>query len=145
MTFKHGRLGELWLNGVDISVFFNSAEFSAKVDTAPVDVFKNTYHAYIVGQMGAALAETADRRAGRHAPPPPAHPCRMHTPVTTRAVDLRRAVRCRLDTRLTRDAVLTSHPLLTPHRRRQNWRIWPFALGQSIGQPAAPSRRSLPS
>ena len=24
----------------------------------------------------------------------------------------------------------------------QNWRIWPFVFGQSIGWPAAPSRRS---
>lgn len=55
MPFKAGRLGEIWLNGVDISPFFNTAEFTAKVDTADVSVFKATYHAYIPGLIGSQL------------------------------------------------------------------------------------------
>jgi hypothetical protein len=83
------------------------------------------------GPAGRATCSTAARA-----------PRRMHTPVTTRAAGPHRAVRRRLDTGRTRGAVLTSPPCSTPHRRRQNRRIWPFAFGQSIGQPAAPSRRS---
>lgn len=56
MAFKHGRLGEVWLNGVDVSVYFSSAEFTAKAAAAPVDVLKSTYHAYIQGILEAQLA-----------------------------------------------------------------------------------------
>jgi len=74
--------------------------------------------------------------------------CSPHTlpdahPVTTRAAGMHRAVRRQLDTGENTARCLTSHPLLHPRRRRQNWRIWPFAFSQSIGQPAAPSRRSI--
>jgi hypothetical protein len=57
--------------------------------------------------VGAALAETADRRAGRHAPPPPRTLPDAH-PVTTRVAGLHRAVRRRLDTGRTRGTLLTS-------------------------------------
>lgn len=60
MSFKHGRLGELWLNGVDVSNYFASAAFNLKQDTADVTTFKvggvvSTYHAYIAGLAGATL------------------------------------------------------------------------------------------
>ncbi len=60
MAFKHGRLGELWLNEVDISNYFASADMTAKVDTADVTTFKvagvqSTYHAYVSGLAAATL------------------------------------------------------------------------------------------
>ncbi len=55
MAFKHGRLGEIWLNGVDVSPYFSTADFSVKAPGAPVDTFKNTYHAYIPGVLEATL------------------------------------------------------------------------------------------
>ncbi len=60
MAFRHGRLGELWLNATDISNYFASADMSVKVDTADVSTFKvagvpTTYHAYIAGLAAATL------------------------------------------------------------------------------------------
>jgi hypothetical protein len=50
MTFKHGRLGELWLKGVDVSIYFHDATFNAKVAAAPTTTFKATWETYIPGQ-----------------------------------------------------------------------------------------------
>lgn len=61
--------------------------------------------------------------------------------VTTQAAGLHRAVHRRQAPAQTRSTVLTSHPCYTHLVAAQNWRIWPFAFGQSIGRPAAPSRR----
>lgn len=55
MTFRHGRLAELLLNGVDISGYFSSAEWAAKVTPAPVDVFKTTWHQFIPGELESTL------------------------------------------------------------------------------------------
>ena len=49
MPFKHGRLAELWLNGVDVSTYFHDATFNAKVATAAVTTFKASWDAYIAG------------------------------------------------------------------------------------------------
>ncbi len=50
MPFKHGRLSELWLNGVDISTYFYDAQFNAKVETAEVTTFKAAWKSFIAGQ-----------------------------------------------------------------------------------------------
>lgn len=47
MTLKPGRLGELWLNGVDVSGYFASAEWAAQVALAPVTTFKAAWDAFI--------------------------------------------------------------------------------------------------
>ena len=55
MAFKSGRLGELWLNGVDVSVYFASADFAAKMDAAPASTFKSSWKSFIAGLAGADL------------------------------------------------------------------------------------------
>ena len=81
--------------------------------------------------------------ARRHAPPLPAHPagCTLGdhaggrpTSGSTPSVQHRpkHTARCSPAT-----------PFSTHVAAAQNWRIWPFALGQSIDWPAAPSRRSV--
>ncbi len=60
MAFKHGRLGELWLNAVDVSNYFASASFNAKQAAGDVTTFKvvgvpSTYHAFIAGLAEATL------------------------------------------------------------------------------------------
>ncbi len=55
MPFKAGRLGELWLNEVDISSYFYDAVWNVKVETADVSTFKTgggptTWKNYIAGQ-----------------------------------------------------------------------------------------------
>lgn len=53
MTFKHGRLAEVWLNGADLSEYFRSMEFNADVDTAETTTFKKLAKTHIVGTYGA--------------------------------------------------------------------------------------------
>ena len=60
MPFKHGRLGELWFNSVDVSNYFASADVAAKQATSDVTTFKvngvqSTYHAYLAGLAEATL------------------------------------------------------------------------------------------
>ncbi len=47
MGFKAGRLGEIWLNGIDVSPFFSSADWTAKVKTADVTTFKASWDSFI--------------------------------------------------------------------------------------------------
>jgi len=56
MAFKSGRLGELWLNGVDVSSFFASADFAAKVGMANVTTFKATWDSFLSGIAQAILS-----------------------------------------------------------------------------------------
>lgn len=56
MTFKAGRLGEIWLNGVDVSGYFNQAFFEAKVDVANVTTFKSQWKSYIPGLAHSMLS-----------------------------------------------------------------------------------------
>lgn len=55
MTLKSGRLGELWLNGVDISGYFNSAEWAAQVGMAPTTTFKATWDTFISAMASSQL------------------------------------------------------------------------------------------
>jgi hypothetical protein len=55
VAFKHGRLAELWLNGVDVSTYFASATLNVKVDTADVTTFKAVWKAFITGLAGSTL------------------------------------------------------------------------------------------
>ncbi len=55
MTFKAGRLGELWLNGVDVSTFFAGADNAFKVDIADVSTFKSTWRSAISGLAASVL------------------------------------------------------------------------------------------
>lgn len=55
MAFKHGKDTEIWLNGSDVSSFFNSADFSVDVDTAETTTFKNDWKTHLVGQSGASV------------------------------------------------------------------------------------------
>jgi hypothetical protein len=59
LSFKHGRLGEIWLNGVDVSPFFASADVGSKLATADVSTFKASWKAYLAG-----LAESTLSAAG---------------------------------------------------------------------------------
>jgi hypothetical protein len=64
MPFKHGRLGELWLNEVDVSVFFSSVDVALKLATTEVTTLKTggvatTWKSYIAG-----LAESTLSAAG---------------------------------------------------------------------------------
>ncbi len=55
MTFKAGRLGELWLNGVDISPYFANADFAAKVKLSDVTTFKAAWDAFLANTADANL------------------------------------------------------------------------------------------
>ncbi len=55
MPFKHGRLSELWLNGVDISTYFYDAQMSTKMETADVTTFKAAWHSFLAGQAMSKL------------------------------------------------------------------------------------------
>ncbi len=55
MTFKAGRLGELWLNGVDVSPFFASADWGVKVQMGPTTTFKATWDTFISGVAASTL------------------------------------------------------------------------------------------
>jgi hypothetical protein len=70
MPFKPGRLGEIWLNGVDVSNYFSAADLETQVEMLPVTTFKtggttNTYKQYIAGLAASTLTaqgyyDTAD-------------------------------------------------------------------------------------
>src|SRR5665213_577863 len=55
MSFKSGRKGALWLNEVDISPYFASAVFAAKVKTAPTTTFGSDWDTAISDTAAAAL------------------------------------------------------------------------------------------
>jgi len=55
VSLKHGRLGEIWLNGVDVSVYFASAGNGAKQSTADVTTFKSTWKSYLAGVAESTL------------------------------------------------------------------------------------------
>jgi len=55
VTFKAGRLGEIWFNGVDVSPFFNAATFHTQIGTADVTTFKNTWRNFISGDAISTL------------------------------------------------------------------------------------------
>ena len=55
MPFKAGRSGEIWFNGVDVSTYFASADFGAKVALLPVTTFKATWDSFISGEASANL------------------------------------------------------------------------------------------
>lgn len=56
MTFKSGRLGEIWLNGVDASIYFNSADWAMKLALAPVTTFKALWDAFIADTASSTLS-----------------------------------------------------------------------------------------
>lgn len=56
MGFKHGSLCELWLNGQDISTFFNQSDVAVATDDAPTPTFKNKWKAYIPGQSDVVVS-----------------------------------------------------------------------------------------
>lgn len=56
MPFKHGKTTELWLDAVDVSPYFNDAEFGVEVDTGETTSFKATYKTFIEGDAGSKLA-----------------------------------------------------------------------------------------
>jgi len=58
VTFKAGRLGEIWLNGVDVSTYFASADWHSTVATAPVTTFKASWDSHLSGIAVSTL--TAD-------------------------------------------------------------------------------------
>src|SRR5665213_657093 len=65
MGFKAGRLGELWLNSVDVSSYFASAGFSVKVGADDVTTFKATWDSFISDVASSTLVaagyyDTAD-------------------------------------------------------------------------------------
>lgn len=47
MTFKAGRSGAIWFNGVDVSPYFASADFGVQVALAPVTTFTASWDAFI--------------------------------------------------------------------------------------------------
>lgn len=55
MPFKHGRLAALWLNEVDVSPYFASALWGAKVALAPVTTFTAAWDAFISGESASTL------------------------------------------------------------------------------------------
>lgn len=57
-TFKHGRFAETWLNGVDVSVYFNQATWDVKMETANVSTFKAAWKSFIAGRAYASLTES---------------------------------------------------------------------------------------
>lgn len=77
--FKHGRTAMLWVDSTDLSPYFASAEMSAKVATADVSVFQNTWKQYIPGMADSSLvvsgyydsALTAVRATLQQIPPAP--------------------------------------------------------------------------
>lgn len=57
-TFKPGRLAAIWLNSVDVSGYFASADLSVKQDTAEVTTFGAAYKSYIAGVASAVFTAT---------------------------------------------------------------------------------------
>jgi hypothetical protein len=56
MTFVHGKNTELWLNGADVSGFFNIAELAADPNPAETTTFKQAWKRHIAGLAGATVA-----------------------------------------------------------------------------------------
>lgn len=55
MAFVHGKNTEVFLDTVDISEYFNSAEFSAETDTAETTTFKKDWKTHVPGMTGATF------------------------------------------------------------------------------------------
>lgn len=49
MGFKHGRLAETWLDGINATQYLNSFDFDSKTDTADSTVFQKTWKTAITG------------------------------------------------------------------------------------------------
>lgn len=58
MAFRHGKDTEIWLNGIDVSSYFNSIDFGVDVDTAETTTFKKSWKTHIPG-MAAATADAS--------------------------------------------------------------------------------------
>lgn len=54
-SFKHGRNAELWLNGVDVSGYFEAATWNVKMETAKATTFKAAWKSFIAGDAYAWL------------------------------------------------------------------------------------------
>lgn len=55
MDFKYGSKTELWLDGVDVSQYFNAAAFAVGVDTGETSTFKSAWKAFIEGDASHTL------------------------------------------------------------------------------------------
>jgi len=49
MSFVHGSNTEVWIEGVNASAYFNSADFAVDVDTAETTTFKKSWKTHISG------------------------------------------------------------------------------------------------
>jgi hypothetical protein len=54
-SFKPGRLAEMWLNGVDVSTYFESAVWNVKLETAKATTFKASWKSFLAGDAYAWL------------------------------------------------------------------------------------------
>jgi hypothetical protein len=55
MSFVHGKSAAALLDGVDISAYVRSGEFSAEVDTAETSAWQSSWKSYIAGTMQATI------------------------------------------------------------------------------------------
>lgn len=49
MAFIHGKNTEVWVNAVDVSTYFRSADFSVDVETADTTAFKSSWKSAVAG------------------------------------------------------------------------------------------------
>lgn len=55
MTFRHGRVAELYVGGFDVSPFFHFVTLTTKVATVDVSVFKTLWKQYLTGDLSSTL------------------------------------------------------------------------------------------
>lgn len=55
MSFRHGIDAELWLDGADVSEWFNSLDLNATTDTAETPRFKRRWKTHLVGMTTATV------------------------------------------------------------------------------------------
>lgn len=58
MSFVHGKDAAVLLDGVLISAYFDSGEFSAEVDTAETTTFSSSWKSFIAGQAAGTVGLT---------------------------------------------------------------------------------------
>jgi hypothetical protein len=56
MSFKHGKGTNVWVDAVDLSAYFHSADFTADVDTAETTTFTNDWKTFLPGLAGAEIS-----------------------------------------------------------------------------------------
>ena len=56
MAFIHGKGTNVWVDAVDLSAFFHSADFGVDVDTAETSTYGSTWKTYLAGLAGGEIS-----------------------------------------------------------------------------------------